>query len=647
MARSRLCRLIRATRTTEWKSDGVIVDGLLQVRRWRLPKDPEMLGRILFGLGEIDVRCTCHARTILLSHVKSYLRRQDVARDVFYGLQSAAQETARSKAGASLNVWDALLEYKTLKWASAALEHPWELKINRPYGVKFAAPMLVESNATGLETALIDADRLVASDIVSGLIEALALRSRQDLASILLRMRKPIFPCLGAARLLGAGERDDPPKDAKVAFDTLCAGGVDPSDAFWMCATLVTDCMYRRNRVRHRPVSVRRAAPRNGAQALDGAVEQAPDDFSHHQYRLVESENILERQIDRLAACWPSRGLSDQQMIDLDAALEGWPELRYRLAVKLEHDKSRSHLLDLNLRDFRDWLGAQDEAYQAFGKEFSVLPDDLGERLPWAAKSHVARHADGNIGKKASHLVGTLANAALALLAEPYIAPRQPTHYSSAAKRAAISCLFSFYVVAETPAGRRDSVSKLGVLAVTASGELLVSLRGTAGFDEIIDHLICVAVWWMRSHDAGKTSLKAWQEDAMLPPFAQAMAAWAALENSDSDGRAIELFRLVAQRPLSRRALPAQVNRLGCLLDLAIDVAWKVKAEKTLRKLAELWSKIFQEWTDVLSPAWKRKPEELWGALEAEGPARDAVLKCRSLQNGYVVGTLNSARDAD
>ena len=79
------------------------------------------------------------------------------------------------------------------------------------------------------------------------------------------------------------------------------------------------------------------------------------------------------------------------------------------------------------------------------------------------------------IGKRTSDLVKPLADAAIALLDQPFIASRQPTAWQSVVTRSACATAFALMVVASAPADRRNELLVLNGYSIAHA---FVLLRG-------------------------------------------------------------------------------------------------------------------------------------------------------------------------
>jgi hypothetical protein len=364
--------------------------------------------------------------------------------------------------------------------------------------------------------------------------------------------------------------------------------------------------------------------------------------------RIEAANKSVETILTQMARCWPANGLCAKQLTELEPCFVETAEIRYRLAVKLNHTGNRAALLDRNRTELKAFLGLSAPA-GVFDAYFQPEFDRTFQLIYWTAMSHVARREGDSrgVGRLASIAVEPLTKLADHLLQEPYIAARQPTQFQSAALRAACAYLFALLVAETAPPALRNQVRRLRELALEHAGLLLRALgEHTIGDGRILDCLIHNCIHVFRGHCGLSAILHEWQTSPDMPIYPKALAAWCAPSETALQ-EALELFGQVAVPPPSARQRAGRANRLASLADLAVDACWASQATAAFEAFSQAWRNHFEPWRGLLGEPWREAPTQLWRALAAEGPERRRVLIEPTFRSSNVFKRLTATPSQD
>jgi hypothetical protein len=251
------------------------------------------------------------------------------------------------------------------------------------------------------------------------------------------------------------------------------------------------------------------------------------------------------------------------------------------------------------------------------------------------------------IGKRTSDLVAGVTNAFEALAAEPFAAIRKPEHWQSAFGRAASAYLFALLVVALVPEQRRAEVEKLNELALDHIFNLLCVKCPDVRSSQLLFKLTTRAVLQMDYFADADTRRGEWARAEQMPPFARAFALWSSPVLVEEHRRlAFELFRRVAELPLSRSAWDLQMSHMLTLLDLAIASCATADKPALVRELVANWNEVYRDWLPV-TDRWAGTAEMMASAVERDGPERIALLAEPSFANRHCRLLIERRRASD
>src|ERR1019366_9524959 len=141
------------------------------------------------------------------------------------------------------------------------------------------------------------------------------------------------------------------------------------------------------------------------------------------------------------------------QMAALENVFVDTAEFRHRLAEKLPHQANRDRLLERNIARLQEFIGLA-KGPAAVSTEY-FHPDErrFGPLGKWTAQSLILLYSTDKrgIGKRTSDLISGVASAAERLVAQPFIAGRQPSAWQSIMARAACADRFALTVVGSVP----------------------------------------------------------------------------------------------------------------------------------------------------------------------------------------------------
>jgi hypothetical protein len=599
LVKGHLSGLIDSPSQVHWKVDGATANRLASRALRRLPHDPQKLGYILYGLGEIGARGTTELALTLTHHLAK--RRPRVS--FLKVLDAAAALDAKRSVNPQISALDfaqwisgAPLAWPTFNRAIYRIGHPDFLLGAGRYGLRFAAGIISVIDPRAIDVWIVrHPNRLRVAIIGSAILPTGFDFDVLARATLLLRSRIPAIKCLAASLHVCpifpvpalAGFRD--------CRRTLVENGIHPADAAWMMAYRIKEAVHARYWAQHQLEGSQarlRSLEANPNVAIGGPhnfnAEMRPllAQIENFTKRLSELAPELEGMLSDLAADWPSDGLSDGQMESLDYNFVNTPQIRYRLAEKLPHKVNRDWLLKRNIGQLSALIGLSREPAAIFGVHFSADDSQLDRDLPWAAQSLILLHADDHrgVGKRTSDLVGGLSCAFEALAAQPFAAARAPMRFQSALARAACAYLFALMMVACTPDAERGKVEVLNKMAI---GHVLILLCVTspdARSSQLLFKLTARTVQQMSYCADGDELRRQWAGKEELPAFARALALWSSPVLIEENGAlATALFRRTAELPLSRGVRDLQVSRMLTLLDLAVSVCAEAGREDLRR----------------------------------------------------------------
>ncbi len=650
LVQARLSGLFIADGSLHWKVNGRLAMRLARSALRRLPSDPIALGRILHGVGEMNARTTAEFTALLIKHLRA--RRPRVS--FFKVLASAAACDAKTVKDPPLNAIDlaqwvsgAQFNWPTFDRAVHRIGHP-DIGISPGrYGLTFAAKIIAAIEPRAIDRWIkAHRNRLRVATIASAMLPSMYDPDIFGRATLLLRSRIPALKCVAAAVYVCPMFRQSPFEDFRECRNSLIANGIDPGDATWMMAYRIKGAIHSRYWAEHqleqaqarlRYLEANPDAAMGGRHNYQAELSVLRKQIDNASQRLSKLASDLERMLSDLAADWPSDGLSDGQMESLEYNFVSTPEIRHRLAEKLPHGPNRDSLLKTNIEQLADFIGLQraptdvlDVFFNADDKRFDIL-------APWAAQSLILLYTGDyrGVGKRTSDLVAGIAAAFESLAIEPFAAARKPERWQSAFGRAASAYVFALLVVARMPEQRRSEIERLNQLALDHVFQLLCVKNPDARSSQLLFKLTVRAVLQAGYFADAAARRGQWARAPDMPPFARALSLWAspALVKEDK-ALAFELFRRVAQLPLSRGERDLQISRMLTLLDLAIASCMTAGEPALIAELVAVWAEAYRDWLTV-TDRWANAAEIMSAAVERDGPERSAVLAEPSFANTH------------
>lgn len=652
--------LLSAERDEHWHANGPTVAWLLNRAIRRLPREPERLGILLHGIGELAARCHIDLRAPFLRVLghrpgllpEGVLDAAFAASGRLAGHRFRMQELAVAQA-----LLSAPLSRKTLEDGLTLAGRPHAAGGFFRHGWNFAVRLYARANLAALDRWIARqqvADVRLAA-IVATLAEDLMWQAHSgELARRLLKSRIPLLKCLAAGAVIDLPLHVGPRKTYAQCYEIFREAGIDAADSTWIAAEALKQLVHSRYRIKSRlpQIDARRRylddhpeAAMHGPNYLTYELEQLDREETTLRAADAETAAALETALDDIAGGWPAEGLSDDQLRSFDAAFVQTCEVRHRLAVKLPSSANRDALLDANTRQMKDTVGLSAKLPEVFDQHFSSAAYRLAETLWWSAQSHVARYSDDNrgIGWRASLALEQLAIAGEELIDEPFIAGRQFERWSSAVGRLTCADLWALYVIAATPPALGDQVDHLQKL-VTDHAAFLFRRAGASYHDQgdMMGRLALTVV--DRLPDATASE---WALDATLPDYLRVLAAWSSPAFvRDYPETAANLLAQVAAKPLSLHGCDRQINRLVTFVDWIVARAWKRQDHASMSHLTSAWLSCRKNWTDVLRGPLFDAPSWLWTALQEDGEARTQLLADGRFAKTACVAELRSAEAA-
>lgn len=443
---AQLLGLIRDPGHGEWKAGGAMVTRLVKTGLRRLPDDPNKLGDILHGLGEIAARSHVSITEPLIIYLRC---RRHLRLNKIFAAAFAREAKTLYPIRADVVAFVQWLSSATTSWDTltrglSQVEHGRSFMSGRRFGLAFAARIVLSLDTHAIDVCIkVNPNRQRLAAIGDAVLAMVLPFDGKARPAALLPSRNAAIQSIGAAALLSPFEIMGTPLSFRNCRVALIAGGVAPSDATWMMGLRIKNAIHQRYRLEHarsNDLARLRYVEKNPQAAVGGPRNADAEIQMLHRRLGASAENYsrrlpeLESMLTDMAADWPETGLSEEQMQWLDNIFVDTAEFRHRLAEKLSHGPNRDWLLKRNIERLREFIGLAKMAAKIPTDHFS--PDEF-RFLPlaeWTARSLILLYAhDGRgIGKRTSDLVLGVAQAATALMAQPFIATRKK------------ACIFNF-----------------------------------------------------------------------------------------------------------------------------------------------------------------------------------------------------------
>ena len=639
LVRSRLCGILIADGSANWKVNGTLAVRFATAALKRLPEDPVQLGNILHGVGEMNARVTAPLLGALIKHLAAH--RPHIS--FFKVLQTAAEREAKHSMKPSLSAIDlaqwisgAPLNWLTFDRAVHRIGHPDFSVSPGRFGLDFVAKIVATIEPRAIDRWIAGhRNRIRSAIMANAMLPSIYDTDLVGRTALLLKSKIPALRCLAAA-LYVCPIFPHPSWDGfRDCYRSLVANGIDAGDAVWMIAYRIkstvhgrywTEDQLKKARARLLYLESKPEAAVGGLGNFEGETRMLRRQIENASQRLSKLVSDLEEMLTDLAADWPVDGLTDDQMQSLEFNFVRTPEIRHRLAEKLPFGADRTSLLDRNIDQLREFLGLDkenvlDDYFNAGDIQFDVI-------VPWAAQSLILRYEGDprGIGKRTSDLVAGITIKFEALADAPFAAARKPERWQSAFGRATSAYIFALFVVALMPPQRRAEVERLNELALDHVFQLLCVKHSDFSASQLVFKLTALSVSQMDYLESNSVRRRLWAESPEMPDFPRALALWSspALVEENST-LAFELLRRVGELPLSRGAYDLQISRLLTLVDLAIARCISGGKPALVREVISIWPEVYRPWQPI-ADRWATAPEMMAAAVDREGPERTAFL---------------------
>jgi hypothetical protein len=649
LASARLHGLIQSD-APHWKADGDIATKLTESAIARLPDDPEQLGDILHGLGEIAAHS--HAPTLLtllMKHLeprRGQLRLDEVL-DVAVKRDSAISHPVRTDQIAFAQ-WlsRARLEWSTFDAAVNHVERPHHLVGGGRFGLRFVARIILS-----IEPGIIDRWIAVHPDHPSiaaiGSAALLMVFPFDDHAMVapVFESRNIAIKCFAAASIVCPVGLQSP-LGTRDCHKALVAAGFAVADATWMIGMRIKNTVHARYRLEHgrEQDSARlRYLEQNPDKAL-GGLRNAEGEIRITRSQLDRAEEAyskllpeLEAMLSDMAADWPADGLSEGQMASLEHIFVDTAEIRHRLAAKLSHQGNRDWLLKRNITRLQDFIGLRKNPAD-IPKEYFLPDEKRFEPIEkWTAQSLVLLYEGDNrgVGWRTSVLVSGVAKAAEKLIGLPFVSGRQPETWQSVMTRSACATRFALAVVASVPEEQKNTVAKLRELAIAHAFALLAAHNLPESAAACLHELTAQGVEHMGLSSTPDEFREKWGLAENLPDFARALALWSSPTLIEKHKQlASILFLRVGSLPLSHSSYNLQMSRMLTLLDMAIASGTQAGKPDLISYVVLLWKLAYRGWPPI-SNRWEGIADKLAAAVAGDGPERIEIVAEKAFANSY------------
>jgi hypothetical protein len=654
--------LIKSEDSPHWKADGDMVARRAESALAQLPHDPEQLGNILHGVGEMAARShasalpalvanylTARCGQLQLEKVLDSVVKCDTAipRQVRPGAIAFAQWLSRAR-----------LEWGTFHTAVVRLGHLDDLLGGGRFGLRFAARAILSADPNVIDD-WIDAhpDHPAIGTIGSAALSMVFPFDAEAMIAPLLASKNVGIRCLAAASIV-CPVGLSPPSSFRDCHRALVAAGFTAANATWMTGMRTKNAVHARYRIengREQDAARLRYVEQNPDKAM-GGLRNAEAEIEMLRGRLDRADEAysellpeLEAMLSDMATDWPAGGLSNEQMLSLDYIFVDTAEIRHRLAAKLTHKANRDWLLKRNITKWQDFIGLRKDPADIPRKYF--LPDErrFDAIAKWTAQSLILLYDTDNrgIGRRTSDLVSGVAAAAEKLIAQPFISGRQSETWQSVLTRSACADRFAFTVVANMPAGRRDAVARLNELALDHAFALLSARNPPSNPVSPLHELTAQAVERIGFSSAPEEYREKWARAEDLPHFARALAIWSSPPLVEKHKQlACDLFQRVSVPPLSHGTYNLQMSRMLTLLDIAIASSAREGKSDLISCIRDLWKSAYRDWLTI-NTQWDDIAERLASAVTIDGSERAQIVADRVFDNSYCRRLIDQASQRD
>jgi len=645
---ARAAGLVLADDGPHWKANGDMVMRLAEDGLARLPDDPDRLGQIMHGFGEIAARSHVPSLPdLLVNHLKA--RAADLSLQKLFDAAVACDRAIPQEIGVddlALSQWisRATLDWNNFNAAVVRIEHPD--RIFGHFGLGFVVRIIFRVDADVMDDWIAaHLDHPTVAVIGSAALNMVFPFDGKAAAPALLESKNVAVKFLGAASLV-CPVGQEPLSSLSDCHKSLVAAGFTPADATWMTGMRIKNAIHARYRTEHareqtgarlRYVEERPEQATGGLRNAEAEKYMLRNQRDHAEKAYAELLPALEDMLSDMAKEWPAEGLSEEQMRSLEPIFVDTAEIRHRLAAKLTHQANRDWLLKRNIDRLRDFIGLA-KTPDGVSKEY-FLPNErhFAAIADWTARSIVLlyeRNSRG-AGPGTSNLVLNTAKAAEELIAQLFVPGRQSVPWQSIMTRAACAGRFAFAVVASTPEAQRDLVKQLNELSLDHAFKLLSAHNLPTQSADTFHRLSIQAVRHMEMATKPDTVREKWGLTKDLPDFARALALWsspALVEKHKTLAR--DLFQRVCVTPLSRGSYNLQMSRMVTLLNTAIASSFQANKTDLIACIKEIWKSGYREWQPI-TDRLENIAEKLALAVDHDGMQRTEIIADEVFATSY------------
>jgi hypothetical protein len=657
---ARATGLVLADDGPHWKADGDTVMRMAEDNLTRLPDDPDRLGEIMHGLGEIAARSHVPSLAdLLVDHLKA--KRAQISLQKLFDAAVACDRAIPHEIGVddlALAQWlsRATLDWNTFNAALVRIGHPD--RVFGHFGLGFVVRIVFRVDPSVIDDWIgAHLDHPTVAVIGSTARNMVFPFDGKASTSALLESKTVAIKCLAAASLVCPIDRQ-PPSSLSDCHKSLMAAGFAPSDATWMTGMRIKNAIHARywNEHAHEQANARLGYVEEDPERAMGGLRNAEaeknmlrNQLDHAEKTYAELLPALEDMLSDMAKEWPADGLSEEQMRSLEPIFVDTAEIRHRLAAKLAHRANRDWLLKRNIDRLRDFIGLA-KTPDAVPREY-FLPDErrFAAIADWTAPSLVLLY-DGNnrgAGPRTSDLVSSTAKAAGKLMAQPFIPVRQSGPWQSVMTRAACAGRFAFAVVSSTPEAQRASVERLNELALEHAFKILSARNLPTESADTFHRLSIQAVRHMELTTKPDEVREKWGLTKDLPDFARALALWSSPKLAEKHkALACDLFQRVCVAPLSRGSYNLQMSRMATLLDTAIASSFQANKSDLIACIKEIWKSGYREWLPI-TDRLENIAEKLALAVDHDGTERAEIIADEVFATSYCRQLIDASAKQD
>ncbi|NLR73516.1 hypothetical protein HGI47_21950 [Novosphingobium sp. ERN07] len=610
---------------------------------------PENLGAVLCGLGELAAKCeygAIRSEYDIDPYIRRWLSRH--RRKIRWPLalsQATSLKTRRlelrgfrdrQREAESIGTVDHMLSHKSLTpglWnATLAVNHGRTVMPSMREGLRFTARMaLCVAPSALMRWARKDADKTAQWAVIDMLENLVVWSGRNAMrnATSLLETKDPLGIMLAARVLINPPLRGPVPALGDI-WRLLLRAGIPEEDACWLCSPAISTGSDRLRQASMEVEHLEKQRVGFGAQypakpPLNSEIDRLETELEKARAYKAKIADVDVANRRTFAAILKHAAISLDTWELIVRELPSSHAERQELAIAIGAGEARRRLLDRNVDDLLNAIGAKEEQ-PAFLDYFALKKSRFFELSDGAAQALMILAADNdkNIGKWASQGIAKLATAAGYELAEPFIRSRHHTRWQSALGRFACAVAFAFAVADALPVERHPEIRVLTRHALGHARNILKQVPEPFDATEWwFEHLsLCMIRWTDIQGTTGE--MEAIALDESQPFLARSLALWSGTELARKHTElALECFEKAHARSPGEMAMPDNAMRAVRALDLAVGCCG---ADEVAERLIPVWDKIFSSWRSALSADWSTLCNFLILAVRGVEPCRTRLL---------------------